>query len=142
MNSDPLDKIFDSVEELDNEKKEILVDILSPIIVVDPEKGIIHTKKAWNNINAKQKILAYLLAKLALSTRNQKFVNSATPNEIETKTELPGGTVRPKLRELIHDRIAFQNEDGSYSIRPTSMSINNARALFEDVIEKNKINME
>lgn len=137
MNIDPLDKIFSSVEELDNEKREILAEILSPLVRIDPEKGIIQTKNPWKSLNAKQKILSYLLAKLALSTKNQNFKNISSPVEIENKTELPGGTVRPNLRSLVHDRITYQDEDGNYSVKATTISINKAKTLFEEIIQKN-----
>ena len=78
----------------------------------------------------------FLLARLALSTRNPEFPKAVTSKEIEEATELPGGTIRPKLAELLKDRTAYRNQDSGYYIRSTSMSINNAWALMEDVLPK------
>lgn len=134
MTEDPLDVIFDTPEELEGVIRDRVAKMIKPFAMIDPENGTFYTKAAWNELTSKRKVLVFLLARLALSTRNPGFSKVVTAKEVEDSTELPGGTVRPKLVELVKDRIAFRDKDSGYNIRSTSMSINNAWALMEDVL--------
>lgn len=142
MSEDPLDAIFDAPEELQGVKREMLAKMIAPFAAVDPKNGTFFAKLAWNNLTTKQKVLVYLLARLALSTKNPEFSKSVTHGDVEEATELPGGTVRPKVSELIRDRVVYRNKDGSYYVRPSSVSLNKAWAIMENVVfemgEKNE----
>ena len=131
MENDPFDKIFGKPEELDREKREALASLIEPYAKIDPENGVFFPNQNWNQLSTKLKILAYLLSRLALSSRNPNFPNSVSTKDVENDTELPGGTVRPKLRQLIDDRVVDQNIDGRYYVKSSWISINNALALFE-----------
>ena len=132
MSEDPLDAVFDTPEELEGVNREKLANMIKPFAIIDPENGTFHAKSSWNKLTAKRKVLVFLLARLALSIRNPEFSKIVSPKEIEEGTELPGGTVRPKLKELVTDRIAYRDSGGVYYIRSTSMSINNAWAVMEE----------
>ena len=134
MTDDPLDKIFDSPQELEGEMRNTLARMLLPFAAIDPESGVFYPKSRWHNLNAKQRVLIYFLARLALSAKNPEFKNQMTSKEVVDGTELPGGTVRPKISELAKDRVVVKNPDGSYLVRATSMSINNAWELLEKAV--------
>ena len=136
MSDDPLDQIFDSPKELEGELREKLAKMIVPFAVVDLENGFFHPKGKWHHLNAKQRVLVYFLARLALSTKNPEFKNALTPGEVEEGTELPGGTVRPKIAELAKDRVIFRGSDGTYTMRPTPMSLANAWVILEGAIPK------
>jgi len=134
MNEDPLDAVFDAPEEIDGANRERLAKMITPFAVIDPENGTFFTKTPWGKLTSKQKVLVFLLARLALSTRNPEFSKAVNPKDVEDATELPGGTVRPKLGELVKDRIAYCEKESGYYIRSTSMSINNAWAIMENIL--------
>lgn len=134
MATDPLDEIFDSPEALEGERRDRLAKMVVPFATVDPEHGIFHPKGRWHQLTAKKRVLVFFLARLALSAKNPEFPNTLTSKEVEEGTELPGGTVRPKISELLKDRVVFQNNDGSYSLRPTALSLSKAWAVLEDSI--------
>ena len=134
MVDDPLDTVFDTPEELEGVKRERLAKMITPFAIVDPENGTFFTKPRWNDLTAKQKVLVYLLSRLALSIRNPDFSKIVTPKDIEEATELPGGTVRPKLSELLKDRVVYRDKESGYYVQSTSVSINSAWALMEEIL--------
>ena len=134
MTEDPLNVIFDAPEELEGVKREKLAKMIAPFAAIDPENGTFFIKMAWSNLSSKQKVLVYLLARLALSTKNPEFSKSVTHKDVESETDLPGGTVRPKVSELVKDRVVQRDKSGSYFVRSTAMAINNAWALMENVV--------
>lgn len=134
MNSDPLEGFFDAPEKLEGQLRSRLAEMLIPFAAGDAGDGTFHPKQSWYNLNTKRKTLVFLLAKLALATKNPELEIAASPKEIEQSTGLPGGTVRPKLSELVKDHIAFKDSDGNYSVRSSPMAINNAWALMESAI--------
>ncbi len=131
MNTDPLDKIFQKTEELDNQRKVILADLLNPFVRIDLENGAFLPTIIWSNLTTQKQVLVYMLAKLALSSRNPKFQNQATPKEVTDNTEIPGGTVRPKLTELLKDKLISKNEFGGYYVKPTILSLQKIKRVLE-----------
>ena len=137
MSEDPFERIYAKPEEFDFAKKEIIANILEPFIRIDINTGTFNpVSQGWVKQTTRTKVMIYLLARLALSTANSEFPNKASTKEVEDSTELPGGTVRPKLRELIESKIAKQTEDGFYYIPATWLSINNAKALFDKEVKE------
>jgi DNA-binding IclR family transcriptional regulator len=57
------------------------------------------------------------MAKLALELKNPAYSRHASPAEIERETGIPGGTIRPKIRELLDEGVVRQDEDG-YFVEP------------------------
>lgn len=112
---DPLDQIFVRPEEVAGEQRALLAKLIFPYAVVNPESGEVHYKSTSDDLTAKQKILIFLLCKLALSTRsNTTFTATASPIEIEKATMLPGGTLRPKLQELVKAKVVVKSGEGYY----------------------------
>ena len=112
---DPLEQIFIKTEQVVGEQRALLAKLIFPFASVNPESGEVHLKPTADDLTAKQKIVVYLLCRLALSTRpNTEFSATASPIEIEKSTMIPGGTIRPKLMELVKSRVVFKSGDGYY----------------------------
>jgi hypothetical protein len=133
---DPLDAVFETQEEIEGRSREKLARMLIPYAVIDPETGTFYQKHPWYDLNSKLKVLVYLLARLALSLRRAEFSNSVSAKQVEMDTEMPGGTVRPKLSELMKDRIAYRDSQGIYYVKPTASVINRAWMLMEDEVQR------
>ncbi|MCW5887052.1 MAG: hypothetical protein KIT07_02900 [Anaerolineales bacterium] len=137
MTIDPLDQFFETPEKLEGRLREKLASMIVPFAAADPVDGTIHPKNAWHALDAKKKILVFLLSRLALSTKNPDISSGLSPAELEEMTGLPGGTVRPKLSSLVKDHAIHKDAAGQYSVRATSIAIDNAFALMEDSLQKN-----
>lgn len=136
MNENPLSKFFQKPEDLEKETLERLARLMEPFVKhIDSTNGAIRFNPAFNDkLNSKQKVLVFLLARLALATHNPEFSAGLLPKEIEVEADLPGGTVRPKLTELMDDRIIARDSDGKYLVK----SIERAEEVLEDVISKSQ----
>ena len=118
---DPLEGIFIKKEEVEGENKVLLARMIRPFAAVDPESGDVIFSEAGDTLIAKHKILVFLLCRLALVTRGEPaFKPNVSPKEIEEGTKLPGGTVRPKLKELTDDRIAARS-GGGYQVNGSGL---------------------
>lgn len=111
---DPLQQIFVRPQQIKAEQKVLLAELILPFAGVNPETGEVYFKEAAENLlNAKQKILVFLLCRFALSTlENTSFSPYVSPKEIERETHIKGGTVRPMLSQLIEDKIVVKSGDG------------------------------
>ncbi len=128
MTQDPLDQLFVKTEQVEGEHKAILAQIILPYASINADTGEVHFKATFDDLGTKQKLLLYLLCRLALSTRpNTTFTVAVSPIEIEKATMLPGGTVRPKLTELVKERIVIRSGDG-YSV--PAVNLQRAKKLF------------
>lgn len=128
MNEDPLDQVFVKTEEVAGAQRALLAQIILRYASIISDTGEVHFKPTFDDLGAKQKILLYLLCRLAIATRpNTTFTVAVTPTELEKITMLPGGTVRPKLTELVRDRIVVKSGDG-YSV--PAMNLQRAKKLF------------
>lgn len=132
MENDPLDVLFEKAEELDLESRKKLAAMVLPYIAIDPDSGELFLKSQWSGLsNALKKILVIFLAKFALSVKDPDFLGSLQQKDIEEIADIPGGTVRPKVRELANMRIIKQVEDGSYIFKSSQYAINTAYKLLE-----------
>jgi hypothetical protein len=112
---DPLEQIFIKTEQVEGEQRALLAKLIFPYASVNPETGEVHFKSTADDLTSKQKIVIYLLCRLALSTRpNTVFTATTSPIEIEKATMLPGGTIRPKLMELVKGRVVAKTGEGYY----------------------------
>jgi hypothetical protein len=113
--SDPLDQVFVKTEEVVGEQRALLAQLIFPYAAINPETGEVHFKATADDLSAKQKILVYLLCRLALSTRpNTNFTATVSPIEITKDTMLKGGTVRPNLMDLVNQNVVAKSGDGYY----------------------------
>lgn len=128
MTNDPLDQLFVKAEQVEGEQRALLAQLILPYASINADTGDVHFKTTFDDLSTKQKLLLYLLCRLALSTRpNTTFTTSVSPIEVEKATNLPGGTIRPKLSELVKDRIAVKNGDGYYV---PAMNLHRAKKLL------------
>jgi hypothetical protein len=80
---DPLDEVFIKPEIVEGEQRELLAQLIFPYASINPDTGEVHLKEPADDLTAKQRILVYLLCRLALSTRpNTSFAATASPKEI------------------------------------------------------------
>jgi hypothetical protein len=128
---DPLDDLVVKTEEVEGENRKILAKILIPHIQIDPEKGTIYFIKQPSNLNTKEQVLIVILAKLAMAQKNQDITPITTPKEIEEISGLPGGTVRPKLSDLLKGKIIEKSSVGYYI---EARNLYKARAILEHTI--------
>ncbi len=110
--SDPFAKLIRPKTQFDEETKKRLANILEPYVWLDPENNSIIFKEDTRNLNAIQKILVFALARKVASLINNSVTGNFTPTEVETETQIPGGTVRPKLGELLKMKILVRTDTG------------------------------
>lgn len=135
MTGDPLDELGGDLEELDRERRQQLVDLVAPFARINFQAGKIGFF-AGGKLPPRQRIVVYLLARLALATKNPAHSQSVSPKEAEDELQIPGGTIRPKLAELVKAKVVFKGPDGGYSIRPSNIS--RAKDILSDVLPNNK----
>ncbi len=114
-NTDPLEQIYVRTEQVEGEERAILAELILPFAGVNPETGDVYFKSIADELlNAKQKILVYLLCRLALASKpDTSFSKYVSPKEIEVAIRLPGGTVRPKLSQLVsEDKVVVKSGEG------------------------------
>jgi hypothetical protein len=132
MDEDPLAQLIVRPEQVEGEKRALLVKLVLPFAGIDPENNQIHFKATFDELNARQKVLVYLLARLALSALpNSKTLAAVSPKELEAQIKLPGGTIRPKLTQLAKEKIIIQS-GGGYSA--SSSTLHRAQKELEAVI--------
>jgi hypothetical protein len=129
--TDPLDQLIMKSEEVEGENRKILATLLKPHVRIDPDTGKVYFTPYPPKLNTRQHVLVYLLAKLALSQKNERFDPIASAKDIEDATGLPGGTVRPKLTGLFRDRIIAKSEAGYFF---EVSALQKARAILEDTL--------
>lgn len=113
MMSDPLEQLFIRTEQVEQEQREQLAKLIFPYAGINPETGDVYLKPTSDELNAKQKIVLYLLCRLALSALpDTTFSSIVSPKEVVRGTNLPGGTVRPKLGQLVEEKTVIKTGDG------------------------------
>jgi hypothetical protein len=116
-NEDPLEQVYVKIEQVEGDQRRLLAKIILPLASIEPEQGTVYFKQI-DNLNAKRKVLLYLLCRLALASRpNTAFAPTVSPKEIEKATRMSGGTVRPKLAELQQEHLIQKSGDG-YFVSP------------------------
>lgn len=117
-----LEQLVVKREQLERRQKEMLVKMVIPFAAIEPESGRVHIKAPFDELNAKHKVLVYLLARLALSALpDAKLPKSTSPKEIEMGTGLSGGTVRPMLTKLVGERLVVKDDNGYY-VSPAALT--------------------
>lgn len=100
------------VEAIDT--REELAAILDGFVTID-ESGSIAFSAGFDSQPARRRVLVAVLAARAAFELDLRDEGSATPADIEQLTGMPGGTVRPKLRELAGSRV-LHCSDGRYVV--------------------------
>lgn len=113
MNKDPLSDLLLNAQEVD---RSILALALQDILGIDNKTGKVILKPGFNKLNSRQKVVAYLLGKKVAKLLGKIENETIAPKDIPVDTGIPKGTVYPKLRELIEDRLVMQTKEGEYYI--------------------------
>lgn len=124
-NIDPLQQIFVSAEQMENEQKALLAQLIVPFAGVNSDTGDVYFKATADELlNAKQKVLVFLLCRLAIRAAKPESSLSkyVSPKEIEVATHLPGGTVRPKLSQLVTDDKVVKKSGDGYFVLPSDLN--------------------
>ncbi len=128
MTDDPFAKLVRTQEELDNEEKRHLADLLEPYVWVNPAKNTVSFRHDAPNMSPTQRVVAFLLARRVLELINPETIGDVSPRDVEAGTGLPGGTVRPKLLELTEEKILV-HIDRTYKISP-NFSLSQVKGIF------------
>jgi hypothetical protein len=110
-----LNELLVDREELD---RGLLAETLLPLIGIDRNTLDVVPKPGWNALSAEGKIIVYLLARKAMVAMPDLSldVEGALPQEIERNTGVRGGTLRPRLREMLADALLAQDSAGRYFV--------------------------
>lgn len=110
---DPLQELLLDAQEVDRAR---LAKGLAGLLGVDTKSGSLVLKPGFNKLNTRQRILAYLLGRKAASLLGKLEEEPAAHKTIYSETGMPSGTVGPKTRELLEDRLVSQTDDKKYYI--------------------------
>lgn len=114
MTEDPLTNLLLDAQQID---RALLADALIDILGIDKSSGQIVPKPGFNNLKAKKKVLAFLIGKKAAKLIGVTESESVPSIQLTTEVGIPDGTVRPKLRELLKERVISQdNSSDEYYI--------------------------
>jgi len=125
MAIDPFDRLFSKDDRVDTG---LLAELLLPYIRIDPDSGRVRFTEDGHQLTVKKKVVVYLLARKAFAVRNSKASEVASPKEISTGIGAKGGTVRPKIKELLEERL-IEESDAGYAV-PTH-SLQRAKQYLE-----------
>ncbi len=109
-----LEELLIDRAELD---KNLLAEVLLPYIGIDAGRREIVPREGWRRLSGEAKILVFLLGRKAMVAMNAIDMEGALPQEIERRTGVKGGTLRPKLRSMRSDGLLAQ--EGSNYFVPT-----------------------
>ncbi|HEV2738805.1 MAG TPA: hypothetical protein VGU66_09520 [Candidatus Elarobacter sp.] len=92
----------------------ILAELLRDWIQLTTTGGIVFKADAVR-LSVRSRALIGILGGAALHRLGHRSEKGIAPKEIETLTGIPGGTLRPALRELASRRLV-RSEDGRYEV--------------------------
>ncbi len=112
--SDPLSPLLVDIADLD---RNLLAGVLLPYLQIDRTTvGIVPVEPAWRETTNETKVLLYLLARRAMLALGFTPYAEVTPVEIERATGMPGNSVRPALKRLLHAGHTERTANGLYTI--------------------------
>lgn len=106
--------------------REQLASALTDYVVYD-ERGQLAFTASFDRATARHRVLIAVMALIGQAHLGGREEGPVRPAEIQDVTGMPGGTVRPKLRELV-DRRCLTSSDGAY-ILPDALVRNGMREL-------------
>lgn len=113
--ADPLARLVVDETEVN---RELLARLLEDKVRLDPSRGtftLLHGVR--DSISARGLVVTGLLAQHALHLLNERHMAGLAPREIEARTGIQGGTLRPILKRLADRGLVRKNDDtGVYTI--------------------------
>ena len=110
---DPLSELLLDATEAD---RGTIANALSERIGIDANSGRIVLLPGYSPMNARQKVLAVLLATKAAHLLGLREREHSTTQEIVATSGLPRGTVAPTLKDLRESRLVGQAADRAYYV--------------------------
>jgi len=118
--SNQLDELFVNGKEID---QGLVAKILSHFLKIDRDSCTIVPNEKWQELNNELKIILFLIARKAMKLRGLPIDNEgATPFEIGEEIGLKGGSVRPKLKSLLDQKIINKTDDARYFVPNYSLT--------------------
>lgn len=102
--------------------EEAVEKIVAPYVGYDVKGKTITLRPAFGKLGSKQKVLVYLVALQGwpFVTDSKDISTSVPPAELQKKLSIPGGTLRPLLRDLSDAHIISENTH-RYSVEPAGL---------------------
>jgi hypothetical protein len=113
MNDDPLARLLIESTEIDRAR---LARALNGIVAVDTETGQVILLPDFFRLNAIQKVVAYLLGSKVSVLLGKRESDAVRTVDIAAETNMPIGTVAPKLKELREKRLVSQTPSSEYHV--------------------------
>jgi hypothetical protein len=95
--------------------RETLASALSPLLRLS-RSGDLFFEPGFSELKALQQVLTILLGLKAAEMLGIRESASATPGEVVELSGMAAGTVRPKLSELVRQRLILRRKDGGYEV--------------------------
>lgn len=118
MNEDPLAGLLLDAAEVDRAR---LSGVLADVLGIDAKSGRLVLKPGFSRLTARAKVLAYLLGRKAAVLLGKAETEAAAPKDISREAGMPSGTVNPKLRGLLEDRLVSSTESSEYYVAPAQV---------------------
>jgi hypothetical protein len=102
--------------------EEAIEKIVTPYVGYDVNGKTITLRPAFSKLGNKQKVLVYLAALRGwpFVTDNSEIATSGQPADMEKKLGIPGGSLRPTLRDLTDEHLITE-KDHRYSLEAASL---------------------
>ena len=110
---DPLSKLLLDATEAD---RALIASALNERVGIDATSGRVVLLPGYAAMNARQKVLAILLAAKAAHLLGLRDGESIATLDIVATSGLPRGTVAPKLKELREAHLVGQSPDRAYYV--------------------------
>jgi hypothetical protein len=129
---DPFDKLSTSMKAVETATRLRLASLILMYIRIDFNLGEIILLPRFNELPDKQKVLVFLISKLIVSLKNEKFSSEASPNEIYKKIRISGPTCRARLGDLVREGVISKGDEG-YAFQ--LFSLDTAERILPERIE-------
>lgn len=110
---DPFDMLFD--DSLVEDQKQLIAETIFPYVrFTSRDVFEIMFTDDGEDLTVREKLLVFLLAWKVFVIREMTTDEEATPKEMEEKTGIPGGSIRPTLKKLVDEKVIQSNNTGYF----------------------------